>query len=170
MLCGLSNADIPRLAPNGIQLGSGCFGGNATLRSSSIPSPHPSMPLLSVRPSGEESLHIIPPLFLPLLVYPHPCRIPAVAASFIPAHNDLIIHSMSSSVYDTANCPPLVRRIRFHSSFVVCGPSGVGKSTLIKKLMTEFPDSFGFSVSHTTRAPRGQEVDGVLAVVEPSAL
>ena len=58
---------------------------------------------------------------------------------------------MSSSVYDTANCPPLV----------LCGPSGVGKSTLIKMLMTEFPDSFGFSVSHTTRAPRGQEVDGV---------
>lgn len=27
--------------------------------------------------------------------------------------------------------------------------------------MEEFPDSFGFSVSHTTRAPRGQEVDGV---------
>lgn len=43
----------------------------------------------------------------------------------------------------------------------MCGPSGVGKSTLIKKLMEEFPDSFGFSVSHTTRAPRGQEVDGV---------
>ncbi|KAK8791669.1 hypothetical protein WA538_002875 [Blastocystis sp. DL] len=58
---------------------------------------------------------------------------------------------MSSSVYDTANCPPLV----------LCGPSGVGKSTLIKMLMTEFPNSFGFSVSHTTRAPRGQEVDGV---------
>ncbi|KNB44000.1 guanylate kinase [Blastocystis sp. subtype 4] len=45
--------------------------------------------------------------------------------------------------------------------FVLCGPSGVGKSTLIKMLMTEFPNSFGFSVSHTTRAPRGQEVDGV---------
>lgn len=27
--------------------------------------------------------------------------------------------------------------------------------------MEEFPNSFGFSVSHTTRSPRGQEVDGV---------
>lgn len=27
--------------------------------------------------------------------------------------------------------------------------------------MEEFPNSFGFSISHTTRAPRGQEVDGV---------
>jgi hypothetical protein len=37
---------------------------------------------------------------------------------------------------------------------VVCGPSGVGKGTLITRLIAEFPDKFGFSVSHTTRAPR----------------
>ena len=37
----------------------------------------------------------------------------------------------------------------------VCGPSGVGKSTLIQRLVAEFPDVYGFSVSHTTRAPRG---------------
>ena len=34
---------------------------------------------------------------------------------------------------------------------VLCGPSGSGKSTVMKKLMEEFPDSFGFSVSHTSR-------------------
>ena len=34
---------------------------------------------------------------------------------------------------------------------VLCGPSGSGKSTLMKKLMAEFEESFGFSVSHTTR-------------------
>eukprot|EP00932_Pfiesteria_piscicida_P018968 SRR837773.5807.p1 GENE.SRR837773.5807~~SRR837773.5807.p1 ORF type:complete len:569 (-),score=128.44 SRR837773.5807:51-1610(-) len=44
---------------------------------------------------------------------------------------------------------------------VVTGPSGVGKSTLIKKLMAEFPTQFGFSVSHTTREPRPGERDGV---------
>lgn len=44
---------------------------------------------------------------------------------------------------------------------VLCGPSGAGKSTLISKLMAEFPDDFGFSVSHTTRAPRAGEVHGV---------
>jgi len=43
---------------------------------------------------------------------------------------------------------------------VVCGPSGSGKSTLLRKLFDEFPDKFGFSVSHTTRAPRRFEVDG----------
>ncbi len=43
---------------------------------------------------------------------------------------------------------------------VVCAPSGTGKTTIIKKLLEEFPD-FGFSISYTTRQPRGSEVDGV---------
>lgn len=30
---------------------------------------------------------------------------------------------------------------------VICGPSGSGKSTLLKRLMTEFEDFLGFSVS-----------------------
>ena len=42
------------------------------------------------------------------------------------------------------------------SALVVCGPSGVGKGTLIKKLMDGSP-LFGFSCSHTTRAPREGE-------------
>eukprot|EP00096_Caligus_rogercresseyi_P000561 TRINITY_DN1101_c0_g1_i3.p1 TRINITY_DN1101_c0_g1~~TRINITY_DN1101_c0_g1_i3.p1 ORF type:complete len:200 (-),score=69.78 TRINITY_DN1101_c0_g1_i3:372-971(-) len=45
-------------------------------------------------------------------------------------------------------------------TLVLCGPSGSGKSTLIKKLFAEFPKSFGFSVSHTTRSPRPGEVPG----------
>lgn len=44
---------------------------------------------------------------------------------------------------------------------VICGPSGVGKGTLINKLTAEFPQLCGFSVSHTTRKPREGEVDGV---------
>lgn len=44
---------------------------------------------------------------------------------------------------------------------VVSGPSGAGKSTLIKRLFAQYPDTFGFSVSHTTRTPREAEVDGV---------
>ena len=43
----------------------------------------------------------------------------------------------------------------------MCGPSGVGKGTLISMLLEEFGDKVGFSVSHTTRAPREGEVDGV---------
>ncbi|KAJ8570379.1 hypothetical protein K7X08_037351 [Anisodus acutangulus] len=44
---------------------------------------------------------------------------------------------------------------------VISGPSGVGKGTLISKLMKEFPSMFGFSVSHTTRAPREKEQNGI---------
>lgn len=47
----------------------------------------------------------------------------------------------------------------------VCGPSGVGKSTLVEKLRKEFPEDFGFSVSHTTRKPRPGEVEGVRAAL-----
>ena len=43
----------------------------------------------------------------------------------------------------------------------VAGPSGVGKSTIIQKLMAEFPNKFGFSVSHTTRKMRPGEINGV---------
>lgn len=42
---------------------------------------------------------------------------------------------------------------------VISGPSGVGKSTLVKRAMTELPD-LAFSVSCTTRSPRAGEVDG----------
>jgi guanylate kinase len=44
--------------------------------------------------------------------------------------------------------------------FVITGPSGVGKGTLIKKLLERVPD-LALSVSATTRAPREGEVDGV---------
>jgi guanylate kinase len=48
---------------------------------------------------------------------------------------------------------------------IICGPSGVGKGTIISLLTekgTYFPPShFGFSVSHTTRKPREGEVNGV---------
>lgn len=44
---------------------------------------------------------------------------------------------------------------------VLCGPSGVGKSTIVGRITKDFPDAFGFSVSHTTRKPREGEVDGV---------
>eukprot|EP01063_Lacrimia_lanifica_P031123 TRINITY_DN5067_c0_g2_i3.p1 TRINITY_DN5067_c0_g2~~TRINITY_DN5067_c0_g2_i3.p1 ORF type:complete len:306 (+),score=146.77 TRINITY_DN5067_c0_g2_i3:70-987(+) len=43
---------------------------------------------------------------------------------------------------------------------VICGPSGVGKGTLLGKLLKDHSDSFGFSVSHTSRGPRPGEVDG----------
>lgn len=43
---------------------------------------------------------------------------------------------------------------------VISGPSGVGKGTLIQKLFDAHPDTFAFTVSHTTRAPRPGEIEG----------
>jgi guanylate kinase len=50
---------------------------------------------------------------------------------------------------------PAVARV-----FVITGPSGVGKGTLIRGLMERLPD-LQLSVSATTRAPRPGERDGV---------
>ena len=43
---------------------------------------------------------------------------------------------------------------------ILSSPSGVGKTTLTKKIQQKYP-SFKISVSHTTRPPRSNEVDGV---------
>ncbi len=43
---------------------------------------------------------------------------------------------------------------------MISGPSGVGKSTLLSKLFTEFKDELYFSISSTTRKPRNGEKDG----------
>ena len=43
---------------------------------------------------------------------------------------------------------------------VLSAPSGAGKTTLAHRLLKEFPRA-EFSISHTTRAPRGAEQNGV---------
>lgn len=45
-------------------------------------------------------------------------------------------------------------------TFIICGPSGVGKGTVVSRLMEADPTLY-FSVSATTRAPRAGEEDGV---------
>ena len=44
--------------------------------------------------------------------------------------------------------------------FIVSAPSGAGKTTLCRAVREHFPDML-YSVSHTTRAPRAGEKDGV---------
>jgi guanylate kinase len=44
---------------------------------------------------------------------------------------------------------------------VLSGPSGVGKSTVLRRLLERHPDRLRLSVSATTRKPRPDEVDGV---------
>jgi len=43
---------------------------------------------------------------------------------------------------------------------IIVGPSGVGKGTLINKLLKDFPNTFSNKVSHTTRNLRQGEING----------
>ena len=57
--------------------------------------------------------------------------------------------------------PPIPTRVHAVARvFVITGPSGVGKGTLIRGLMERLPE-LELSVSATTRAPRPGERDGV---------
>ena len=47
------------------------------------------------------------------------------------------------------------------SSVIICGPSGVGKGTMIKCLLDKYSGKLELSVSHTSRQPRPGEVDGL---------
>lgn len=42
--------------------------------------------------------------------------------------------------------------------FVISAPAGTGKSTLVDKLIAEFPDEIAETCSHTTRKPRRNEI------------
>jgi len=50
--------------------------------------------------------------------------------------------------------PKMIRPI------VMSGPSGGGKSTILARAIQEYPNTFAFSISHTTRNPRNGEIPG----------
>jgi len=43
---------------------------------------------------------------------------------------------------------------------IFSAPSGAGKTTIVKHLLSKFPDKLAFSISASTRQPRSNEVDG----------
>lgn len=47
-----------------------------------------------------------------------------------------------------------------HKLIIFSAPSGSGKTTIVKHLMKQFPE-LSFSISATSRAPRGREKNGV---------
>jgi len=54
----------------------------------------------------------------------------------------------------------LNEKVRSGNLIIVSGPSGAGKSVLASRVLQEMPH-LKFSVSYTTRAPRGAEQNGV---------
>ncbi|KAL7524834.1 hypothetical protein ACHAXR_000736, partial [Thalassiosira sp. AJA248-18] len=94
-----------------------------------------------------------------LRIDPDPHYSPKSRSNLVTSHRGVSIRTVSSYGLRSALQP-----------LVVCGPSGVGKGTIISRFMegknTEdsMPSGipkFGFSVSHTTRQPRDGEIDGV---------
>jgi guanylate kinase len=77
------------------------------------------------------------------------------AAESIPASNEPA-PAPTPSAADSSNGDGAVHPQGIPSALVLVGPSGVGKNTLIQRLQ-EGNDSFGHSVSHTTRQPRTGE-------------
>lgn len=70
-----------------------------------------------------------------------------------PSHlTTLHFHTTSPAMAPTTSSRP--------HAIVISGPSGTGKSTILTRLFAEFPDRFGFSISHTTRQPRAGEQNG----------
>ena len=57
--------------------------------------------------------------------------------------------------------PSLTGKAGGGSAIIFCAPSGSGKSTIISSLMPHEELRLAFSISATTRPPRGQERDGV---------
>ena len=43
---------------------------------------------------------------------------------------------------------------------IFSAPSGAGKTTIVKNLLEKHGDKIAFSISASTRAPRGEEIDG----------
>ena len=70
---------------------------------------------------------------------------------------DWVRNSARSSSTDSRSKPA----IRTGKLFVLAGPSGVGKGSIVRELVARDPEGLSLSVSVTTRAPRPGEVDGV---------
>lgn len=48
-----------------------------------------------------------------------------------------------------------------HKMIIIAAPSGAGKTSVTRHLLSSFPDQLAFSVSCATRPPRKNETDGV---------
>jgi len=76
-----------------------------------------------------------------------------------PMQQQLFISATTPPAQQTH--PPSIPSTNRLKPTVVCGPSGVGKGTLLGRLKKHYPAQFAVTVSHTTRKPRPGEIDGV---------
>ncbi|KAH9424888.1 hypothetical protein DERP_009110 [Dermatophagoides pteronyssinus] len=74
---------------------------------------------------------------------------------------------MSTNRYDHTTTTTINKNLNNHNNnnkianaIVVCGPSGSGKTTLLNMLFEHFKNELKFSISHTTRKSRPNEING----------
>jgi len=84
-------------------------------------------------------------------------------------HTPLVVNNLTTSAGQTVNTLDILQEYLNRSynngseafkPMVLCGPSGVGKSYLIRQLLKKNPDKIMSTVSHTSRSPRGSEQNG----------
>ena len=97
----------------------------------------------------------------------HPTHTTASTSSSASNHRRFMSsmngHGSNENTPDTTSTqqPKLPSPEALRRPLIISGPSGVGKGTLIRRLLGEFPTRFGFSCSHTTRGPRPGEEEGI---------
>jgi guanylate kinase len=69
--------------------------------------------------------------------------------------NSSLLITLDSTLTRTLKAIPTTNPI------IISGPSGVGKGTLYSRLLSNHPNLFTTSISHTTRAPRPGETPNV---------
>ncbi len=75
---------------------------------------------------------------------------------------DRVMNKINEALRAEPFTPPLEGQGEAGKIIIVSAPSGSGKSTIVNFLMKEHPEfRLAFSVSATSRPPRGQEQDGV---------
>ena len=73
-----------------------------------------------------------------------------------PSNNSLQTHSSAATHMQPQQATKLVHNASAHT-LVICGPPGLGRGTLVQKLVYRSPQRFSLVVSHTTRSPRLHE-------------
>lgn len=79
------------------------------------------------------------------LLVPTPADYSPLSLSHTHMQQD--IYDFASKHFSKSNHIPKDKLLR---PLVICGPSGVGKGTLMNMLFEAFPEDFGFSVSHVS--------------------
>lgn len=92
---------------------------------------------------------------LSMLVSPSVLRTMGMRGGWLRAAQRFHHASSASSLHQPSNSSVAIQ------SILICGPSGVGKGTIISRLLSEYPHKLALSVSRTSRSPRKGEIDGV---------